>query len=87
MSIHIARPEKLRRGKSWACKCRTINSYENVECKMILIEKIALEQKLERARNPPPKKTGKEYAIEREKRREEEFREMNPYEAVLKGKM
>lgn len=35
---HSIRPLKLRKGKSWMCKCSTINLYEQTICKMIKVQ-------------------------------------------------
>lgn len=35
---HRARPDKLRKGKSWMCKCQAINLYEQEVCKMIQVQ-------------------------------------------------
>ncbi len=35
---HRDRPIKLRKGKSWVCKCQTINVYEQEQCKMIQVQ-------------------------------------------------
>jgi len=37
---HSLRPERLRKGNPWLCKCRVVNLYEAVECKMIKIEEL-----------------------------------------------
>ena len=85
---HSERPAVLRKGKDWMCKCQAINLYEYVECKMILIEKADAAYRLEKQLNPKSiRKTAKEYQIERERKREESFQGLNPYEAILKREL
>lgn len=41
---HHARPSWVKRGESWVCSyCKTINLYDNPECKMILQERRRVE--------------------------------------------
>ena len=86
---HSERPAVLRKGKDWMCKCQAINLYKDIECKMILIEKADAAYRLEKQLNSQPshRKTAKEYQIERERKRNEDFQGLNPYEAILKREL
>lgn len=63
---HSNRPNGLRKGKSWKCKCKTINLWENSECKMILTERQRYEAAIEKNRQ-------KESGIETPKPKRERF--------------
>ena len=84
---HSERPAVLRKGKDWMCKCQVINLYEQSVCKMIAVEATQLAERRLKASQPSSRKTAKEYQIERERKREEGFQGLNPYEAILKREL
>lgn len=48
-STHTLRPDKLRKGQSWMCRCQAINLYEQTVCKMIEVEREELLEKQDRS--------------------------------------